>query len=153
MKKLIFFSSAVLLCLSGFAKELGDSWVVVDQGKLECKRITIGYNKARIVLANGNKKTIQISDITSYAQYGKIYNKMPIYINNMPTGQKVFMELIRTRGNLSLYRYENPSLESINLSNKVSSYFVYNGDKMLLTADERSLPNIAEVFNVSFTYE
>ena len=138
--------------LSAAAKDTNVSWVETHDGKMECRKVNMGISKARIVLNNGEKKTIQIDDINSYAMYGRVFTKLPLYRDNKPTDQMIFMELVRTRGNLNLYRVENFNSESIELNDKVSSYFVYDGNRMLLALDEKSLPNISKIFGIRYSY-
>ncbi len=148
MKKLIVLTSVVLFCLSGIARDLGTSWVVTSEGKMDCKKINLGYNKARVVLENGEKKAIPISLISSYSLNGKEFTKLPLYKNRKPTGQMAFMELISNCYGFNLYKYE---YSNTNLNGKVSSYFLYNGDKLHLALDEKSLSNICDHFKIPYT--
>ena len=149
MKKLIVLISVILFCLSGIAKDLGSSWVVTNEGKMDCKKIRIGYYNARVVLENGQKKIIPIVLIKSYTLNGTVFTKLPLYQNGKPTGQMVFMELIKACYDFNLYKYE---YTNTNLWGKVTCYFLYNGDKLHLALDEKSLPNICDHFGLSIQY-
>jgi hypothetical protein len=148
MKTLVVLISVFLFCLSGIAGELDDSWVVTKDGKLQCKKVNIGYNKFRIVCEDGDKTIVPISDITSYAMDNKVFTKLPLYVDRKPTGKMVFMELLKTVGDLSLYKLEIEDIGAPRSKCKIYCYFLYNGNKLHLALDEKTLPNICKHFEV-----
>ena len=87
MKKLFVLIPVILFCLSGIARDLGTSWIVTGEGKMECKKLNIGSNKAHVILENGQKKSLSLNEITSYSVNGKVFNRLPLYKNGKPTGQ------------------------------------------------------------------
>ncbi len=147
MKKLIVLFSVVLFCLSGISRDLGASWIVTGEGKIDCKKITLGYSKARVVLENGDKKAISLSAISSYSLNGKVFTRLPLYENGKPTGQSAFMELIKDCYGFSLYKYE---YSNTNLNGKISSFFLYDGNRLHLALDEKSMSNIFDHFKISY---
>ena len=150
MKKLLVLISVVLISFSGFTRDLGVSWLEVSHSRLDCKKIHLGYNNARIVLANGEKKIVPIAIINSYAVNGKVFNKLPVYKEGKQTGEMKFMELIKTVGEMNLYKFEEPDNGSTLMDAKIYNYFLFSGDKYLLTVDEKSLPNICNVFGLTY---
>jgi hypothetical protein len=159
MKKSIVLFSIILFCLSGIAKDLSASWVLTTEGKMNCKKINIGYNKARVVLENGQKKTIPVDLINSYTLNGKVFNKLPLYQVGKQTNKMVFMELIKTKSDLSLYKYEyfnygRSAYDFKDLNAKLFSYFLYdNGRKLLMELDEKSLLNVCKLFGLPVRYK
>jgi len=147
MKKLIVLFSVVLFCLTGIARDLGTSWVETSEGKMDCKKINLGYNKVHVVLENGDKKAISFNSISSYSLNGKVFTRLPLYENGKPTNQTVFMELIRDCYGFSLYKYE---YSNTNLNGKVSSFFLYDGNRLHLALDEKSMSNIFDHFKISY---
>jgi hypothetical protein len=125
MKKTLVLISVILFCLAGSAKDPFASWILTGEGKMDCKKINIGNNNARIVLVNGVKKTVPIELISSYTLNGKVFTRLPLYKNGKPTGQMVFMELIKTVGELSLYELEEPDFGTTLRNAKIFSYFPY----------------------------
>ncbi len=150
MKKLIVLFSVVLFCLSDIARDLGTSWIVTNEGKIECKKLNMRYNHAHVVFENGAKRVIPFNEITSYSLNGKVFTRLPIYENGKPTGQSAFMELIKDCYGFSLYKYEYCNT---NLNSKVSCYFLYDGNKLHLALDDKSLSNICNHFGISYTTE
>jgi len=140
----------VILCLSGMAKDRGESWVMTRDGKMDCKKVNLRFNKARIVLENGQKNLVAFSTISSFSQNGKLFTKLRLYDDGKPTRQMAFMELIKTCGNLSLYRLGFCDLGSYNPNNVTYHYFLYDRKKLHLTLDERMLRNICFQFGVNY---
>jgi len=60
----------------------------------------------------------------------------------------VFMELVKTVGDLSLYKLEIEDMGSPSSKFKIYCYFLYNGKKLHLALDETTLPNICKHFEV-----
>jgi hypothetical protein len=153
MKKLLVLISVAVFCIAGFTRDIPASWLMTGESKLDCKRINLGIKDARVVLKNGGKQTIPISSIHSYAVEGKEFTKLPVYSNGKPTGQTVFMELVKTVGDLSLYRTEMNDIVASDLPDKQYRYFLYKGDELRLALDENSLPNVCKVFGLSYTFK
>jgi len=149
MKKSLILFTAVLFCLSGIAKDLGGTWVITGEGKLDCKKVIMGYNKARIVLENGQKATVALNMISSLSMNGRVFTKLPLYENGKPTNQMAFMELIKTWNSLSLYKFGYHDLGSSNLSEVTYRYFLYTGRSYFLALDDRTLANTCLHFGLN----
>ena len=152
MKKLFVLLSVFLFCISGIARDLGTSWVVTDEGRIDCKKVTLGYNHARIMLGNGQKSSIELSRVSSFSADGKVYTKLPLFKDGKPTNKMMFMEHIKTCGELSLYKLSVRDFDSPNPKEKIEQYFLYNGSKLHLALDEKTLPNICKHFGVAYSY-
>jgi hypothetical protein len=142
MKKLLFLLPALLLSSLGYAQDLGVSWLEDGQGKLDCKKIHVGYKNARIVLPNGDKKTFPVTLIHSYSRKGRVYARLPFYSNGEPTGLMVFMEQVKSFGELGLYRFEGIDSGQSKHTGKKVHYFLYKGNKLNLAFDEKILPDM-----------
>ena len=152
MKKLLVLISVALICLSGITRDIPVSWLMTGESKLDCKKINLGINNAKVVLKNGERKTIPINSISSYSLDGKVFAKLPVYKNGKPTGQLAFMELVKTVGDLSLYRTELYDIVASDLNEKLYQYFLYKGDELRLALNEKSLPNVCKVFGLTYTF-
>jgi hypothetical protein len=150
MKKIIVLFSLGLFCLSTIARDLGSTWIVTNEGKMDCKRINLGYKKARVVLENGQKTAISYNAISSYSQNGKIFNKLHLYIDGKPANKMTYMELIKTHGDLSLYKLGFLDLGSSNLRDITYRYFLYNGGKLHLALNEKTLQNVCLHFGLNY---
>jgi hypothetical protein len=153
MKKLLILISVIMFSFYDYARVMDVSWFETGNSKLNCKRIHIGDKNARVLFANGEKKTIPINLINAYSQNGKVFTKLPVCRDGKTKCRMQFMELIKKVGELSLYKLEEPDLGLTMPNAKLYSYFLYNGDKMHLALDEKSLPNICRVFRISYHYQ
>ena len=158
MKKLLVLFSVVLLCLSGNAKDTGTSSVTAREGKMNCIKIYVGFNKARVVLENGQKRSILLDQIDSYTLNGKEFTKLPLFENGKQTNKMVFMVLIKTQSDSSLYKYEYCNYERsaygfTDLNAKHYSYFLYKENRLCIELDEKSLLNVCKSFGLPVRYE
>ncbi len=158
MKKLLVLFSVVLLCLSGVAKDPGASCVTTREGKMNCKKIYVGFNKVRVMLENGQKRSIPVGLINSYTLNGKEFTKLPLFENGKQTNKMVFMELIKTQSDSSLYKYAyynygRSAYDFTDLNAKRYSYFLYKDNRLFMELDEKSLLNVCKSFGLSVRYE
>jgi hypothetical protein len=148
MKKLAILVSGTLFCLAGMAAESSDSWVKAGKETISCDKVKVGVSKARITLDNGEKKTLSTDQIDAYASNGVVFDRKMVYKNGKPTGHSQFMELMKVRDGLSLYK----TMAFIDdLGEAVDQYIVYKGDNLYLALDKRTIPNVFSFFNVKWT--
>lgn len=144
MRKLLLLFLAAGISLSGMTTEPTGAWYLTSSGKIQCHRITFGIDKARIELQNGEKFALPIDEINSYSIEGKVYNKVPMYKDGKPTNRMVFMELVKSHGDCSLYRYEKSIYEKEDrmiVLTTCCKYYVYRGDQFQLVIDRNSDPD------------
>jgi hypothetical protein len=135
MKKIFTLILAICYCLLGFADDPAGSWVISNEGKVEAKKINFRETKTTLLLENGKKLTISNDQIKSYSVNGKLFKKLPLYLDGKPSGKMVFMELVKNQDNMALYRY-NYSSYSPNL--KIASYLLFKDDQMIFQYDEKT---------------
>jgi len=150
MKRIGVILLGSLLCLSGIAKDLGGSWVITDQGRMDCKKVNLGLSKARIIQENGQKNEVSFSAINSFSLNGRLFTKLRVYIDNKPTRQMAFMELVRTCGDLDLYKLGCYELGSDGPGGISYRYFLYSGNNFYLALNEKTLPNICLNFGLNY---
>jgi len=149
MKKGIVLFAVMLFCLSGFAKGISESWVVTSNGKMDVKKINLGYNKARVVLENGEKTTINFNSINSFCMYGRTYVKLRLFENNRPTDKMAFMEQVATWNDLTLYKLPVRDLETVDSQEVSYRFYLYKGMNYHLLLDDRTLENTAMHFGLT----
>jgi hypothetical protein len=135
MKKIFTLILAMGYCFLGFADNPAGSWVISNDVKLDAKKINFRETKTTIVLENGKKKIIPNDQITSYSANGKVFKKLPLYLDGKPSGKVVFMELVKNQNDMTLYRYNS---SSYNPYLKMVSYLLYKGDQLVFQYDEKS---------------
>jgi hypothetical protein len=153
MKKLLVLFLLAGYCITAGADEPTVSLVTGDAGKIDAKKVDVGATKVKVVLMNGEKKSIPIDQLKSYSTNGKEFRKLPMYKNGKPTGQTVFMELVKTRGDYSLYKYEYWDNDLIKDDKKVRTAFLFNNDEFQMQVDEKTLLNVCNFFGLTGVIE
>jgi hypothetical protein len=148
MKKLAILISGTLFCLAGMAAESSDSWVKAGKEIISCDKVKVGIAKARITLDNGEKKTLSTDQIDSYASDGMVFDRKMVYKNGKPTGRTQFMELLKVRDGLSLYK---TSTFNEDMGGAIDQFIVYKGGDLYLALDKRSMADVFNFFNVKWT--
>jgi hypothetical protein len=139
-----------VLSIAGFAREPATRFIVTKDGKFDCRQISFGMQNARIVLTNGKKSTIPIENIYSYTLDGKQYDKLELNKKGKNAPGEVFMELMKTRDDLSLYRLSHIDYDSDPAFQKVDNYYVYKNGKLYLELSNKSLPSVLQYFEVKY---
>jgi hypothetical protein len=147
MKKALFLLLTLGFCFAGIANPPVDSWVISKEGKMNCKQIHVGTFKARILLQDGNKIVIPTAQINSYSLDGKVFNKLNLTIDGKPTNRMVFMELVKTRGGSSLYKYYRFDVDQPHYC-----YYIYKGNQFCYaldgSMDSKKLKNLFRYFGL-----
>lgn len=143
MKKLIFLAVASVLATAGMAAMPGSTGEHID-----CMKIHIGISKARITLPNGEKRIMPVDQLESYQMDGAVFEKKELFVNGKPTGKTAFMQLLKTRDGLSLYKNEVIDPELASADKKRIEYYVYQGDKVYLDVTKEVLPNAVNFFGL-----
>lgn len=158
MKKLFVISILVLATIASFSSDIPETWINTGT-RLDCREINLGYKTAKAVLTNGEKISIPVSSIKSYSVNGRQFVKMPLFKNNKNSGESKFMELLKTRDELGLYRLEISQVTADWTNKTVVSapdgklyfYYLYKDDKLYMELDNRSLPNVLAAYGFAYT--
>ena len=62
------------------------SWVISNEGKIDVKKISFRDTKTTLLLENGKKLSIPNDQIKSYSLNGKVFKKLPLYLDGKTTG-------------------------------------------------------------------
>jgi hypothetical protein len=126
MKKALFLLLTLGFCFAGIANPPVDSWIISKEGKMNCK---------------------QTAQINSYSLDGKLFNKLNLYIDGKVTNRMVFMELVKTRGGSSLYKYYRFDVDQPHYC-----YYIYNGNQFCYaldgSMDSKKLKNLFRYFGL-----
>jgi hypothetical protein len=135
MKKIFTLILAMCYCFMGFADDPAGSWVISNEGKIQVKKISFRETKTALLLENGKKLVIPNDQIESYSLNGKVFKKLPLYLDGKITDKLVFMEMVKNQDDMTLYKY-NTSSYSPNL--KIVSFLLFKGDQLVFQYDEKS---------------
>ena len=156
MKKSFIVLFALLMSVTVFTREPEEEFLITKEGTIKCQKISLWVNKARIVLANGEKSFVPIEQISSFIEGGKQFDKLTLFNNGKTTNREVFMELLKSRDGLVLYKYVNYDYTDFDSNSGKSfstfnTYYVYRADKLYLELTENSLPSVFQFFDVKYT--
>jgi len=158
MKKLILILSVLLTSLSIFATDLSGNFYMVSTGeKLYCKKIQVGAQYIKATLENGEKIVVPTSEVKMYRLNGKIFEKLPVFVDNKTTNKQLFMEFVTTRAGLKLYKYSNYE-EGVDAATgaylgvtKVDHYVVFRGDQFHVALTERNYQTMFDFFRIKYS--
>lgn len=147
MKKSLLLILTIVYCMVSNAIMPADSWIVSKDGLMNCKQVSVKNSKARILLHDGNNITIPLAQVESYSQDNKVFKKLNLYRNGIPTNRKEFMQLLKSRDGYCLYKYYRFDAES-----PYDCYYIYKGDQLVYALDEsmgpRRIKNLFQYFGM-----
>lgn len=122
-------------------------FVITKTDTIICEDVTFELKDAHVKLINGNEMKIDQNDVQSFSIHGKTYDRLPVYVDNKPTGESSFLELVSQRDDLKLYKV------ALNEANKKGSgsfmYVVYKNGNFYLNVDKKNASIILEHFHVT----
>ena len=132
MKNLLLVLSILLITTSVLANSDGD-YIKTSEGTYFFKKVKTNWSSNFIgIKATGERVKFKKSEVLAYNKDGELYEKMPVYSNNVPTGDIVFMKAVCYRNQLKLYEYEYVSGSTKKESRR---YYVFKGDKFVVEMD------------------
>ncbi len=156
MKKFFLLTLIFLAALCISARGLYDNDVVVTGKTIYyCTKVTFSMMHARCILHDGSVVKLNMHDINAFQKNSCTYEKVPIYRNNKPTSQVYFMQLISTRDDMKLYRYdrsdlyfEHPSKEKPSVCSG-NVYYVFKNGKYVMELCENNFITVMNFFGIN----
>ena len=134
-KSFIFLLTAGLFLTLAANGQKKDPWIKTDDGQINCVKINIQKETAKVVLENGEKTTIPTSTISSFFKDDKLYYKMPLY-----NGDMVFMQFLGIRDDMRLFRHSDSG---------TARYFVYKGNDLYQEILDANRKEFETFFNIN----
>jgi len=153
MKKLFVLASAMLMCYAGMASIPTNVSPNAKGEGIICKKISIGTKNARMVLLNDEKLVMPLDQLESYQLGNTLFEKKELFSDGKPTGRFAYMQLVKTKDGMSLYKKVVTNPEIVNPGEIRYEYFIYKGDKLYLAANGKALPNVLNFFGLKWSYE
>ncbi len=107
MKTILIFAALTLMGLVAFSQNGQFSYVITQTDTVYSSDVKTGYCNARVKLSDGKTIKIDNHEITKVYAQGKLSEKMPVYINNRPTGETALMKLVDFQNGVKIYKYEH----------------------------------------------
>lgn len=131
-----------------------DDYVKTTNDVLYYSKLTFGPNKARLVLDNGKRITLMNNELIAYKKNGKVYEKLPLYLNNKNTNRQVFMEVLKYTNGMKLYRYHTyqddvKSPYAIGATKPVDKFYVFKNGNYHLQIDEANYKTVFAFFGIT----
>jgi len=144
MKKVAILLTMVLLSTTFLSASDGD-YVKTKNGTYFVKHLKYGLKCCLAgKVSTGEKMKFNKCDITAFRKDGELFEKMPVYKNNIATGKEDFMKVISFRNGLKLYEYEYVSKTTDALARR---YYVFDADKLVVEMDEANKPSLTAFFS------
>jgi hypothetical protein len=140
MKQLLAILSVVLISASLTAQSGGD-YVKTNDETFFFKKIKVNKDESISgIKSNGERSTFDKDEVTAYVVKGDYYQKMPVFENNVFTGEKDFMKLIETKKGMVLLEYKT--------QNKITKYFVFKDQQLVVEMDEKNKQSLTAYFDL-----
>jgi len=144
MKKLALILSMVLLSTT-FILAHGGDYVKTKNGVYFFKNLHYGFKCCLVGTAiTGEKMKFKKDEIAAFCIDKVIYEKMPVYKNNILTGEEDFMKAISYRNGLKLYEYKYISKKS---NTEARRYYVFKGNQYVVEIDGGNKQNVTAFFS------
>ncbi len=147
-----------LAILNISAGSLNDNDVVVTGKTIYyCTKVTFSMMHAKCNLSDGSVIKLNMHDINAFQKDGCTYEKVPIYKNNKPSSQVYFMQLISTRDEMKLYKYDRSDLYFEHPSKEKPSpcsgsvYYVFKNGKYVMELCEINFVTVMSFFGINLT--
>ena len=134
----------VLISASLLAQSGGGDYIKTNEGTFFFKKIKTGSSGNFIGLKkNGEKVKFDKEDVDAYVQKGNYFQKMPVYIDNVLTGEEDFMKLVETKKGMVLLEYKHVSKAT---GKKATKFYVFKSDKLVVEMDENNKETLSAYF-------
>jgi hypothetical protein len=153
MKTLLISFLLIFAVTAMFAVPTPDEYVKTKNDVLYYSKLKVGPTKARIILDNGEKVTLLNNEMIAYKKDGKVFEKVPLYYKDKPTGREVFMEILKYSNGMKLYRYSCFEQEvnlpfSVGSTQQVDKFFVFKNGNYHLQVDEANYQTVFGFFGI-----
>ena len=133
----------LVLALAGISlnakKNPSFKYFITKEDTVICKKLNYGLVNTTYKLHNGERNKISNREVLKFSINGRIYEKMPVFEGNQPTGEVKLMELIMYSRGLGVYKYVFSNSELESLQTKI---FVYKADKFMLCVNDNNRESI-----------
>ena len=132
MKNLLLVLFTVLISTSLMANKDGD-FIKTSEGTFFFKKVKINLSSNFVgIKSTGERVKFKSSDVLAYNKDGELYEKMPVYKNNVQIDEAAFMKVVCYRNHLKLYEYE---YVSENTGKDSRRYYVFKNGKFVVEMD------------------
>jgi len=149
MKKLALIIVVLTISLSVFAGNSGKlvDYVLTSDGVVYYKNISYGFSDENYLVCktdNGDKITYSFDEVVRYRKSGDTYDKLPVVENQKVTDKLVFMEYLKYRNGLQVYKYETVDCNG----DDVVELYVFSSDKFVVDFTTQNQETLVDFFGL-----
>lgn len=148
MKRLVLIIAVLSISLSLYAntEKLVD-YVVTSTGVVYYKNISYGFSDENYLVCKtdtGEKITYSFDEIVRFRKSGITYDKLPLIENQSITDKMVFMEYLKYKNGLQVYKYS-----TINAAGEeYSELYVFSNDRFVVDFTSQNYETLTDFFNL-----
>ncbi len=142
MKKLSILFIIVIVCASSVVKAESPDYVVSNEDVSFYEKVRYGLTSGLVGVSESGKVRYKSDDVVAYRKGGKLFERMPVIVDNNETGRYRFMEVVAYRNGLKLYKHE--FISGAGLSD--IEFLVYQDGKYIVRADKRNRETLNKFF-------
>jgi hypothetical protein len=139
MKKLSLLFIAGLISLTAMAEESIPDYVITADGIKYYETVRFGLFDL-VGRHDQARDKYKMDEVLAYRKNGRIYERVPVVVQNRKTDRYTFMELVAYRNGLKVYKHR-----SGNPDNNYE-YYVYRNDEFVVQFDQRNAPSLKAFF-------
>lgn len=154
MKKLFALLVMVMFTLALKAGEETINYVTTGGKTYFCHHSKAGLFYTKVVLDDGKMLKIPFSKVDAYFCKGRLFERLPVVCEGVPSGCTALMEYVTSRNGLRLYKYckygecgdlRNNTYQKAHLQ---VLYFVFKDGKFYLKVDKKNAPTVLPFFGI-----
>ncbi len=124
MKNLSILLIIGILGLSSLVNAQTTDYIITGDGVKYYSKVRAGLSSTITGINESGKERFSADQVVAYSRDGRIYERVPVVVDNKETGRYAFMELITYRNGLKVYKHTIFH----DISNPVEEYLVYRND-------------------------
>jgi hypothetical protein len=112
------------------------------------QKLRFGLTTVRVLSDNGSIVKVPIKEVDSYKQGNRYFELRPTVNSNFETEGNAMMELLKTKGDLKLYRCLKKDVGA-----PVYDYYVFKKERFHLLLDKDNAATVLSFFGIEVKFE
>jgi hypothetical protein len=143
MKKLSLLFIFGIFTLSSVVKANIPDYIITRDDVKFYSKVTAGEDSRLIGMTESGGDQYDMNEVVSYRKEGRVYEKMPVILNDQETGNHAFMELIAYKNGLKLYRH---NITDVGNDHRGEEYLVFRDGGYVVRFNEKNSKTLNKYF-------
>ncbi len=139
MKKFNLLLAIAFLSLTTVVRAGVQDYIITEDNVKYYEKVRYGLTTSLIGIDDTGRVKYNAKDVKAFRKDGRIYERMPVFLNNQETGRYAFMELLSYRNDLKVFRYNCPS-------HMQDKFFVYRDGNYMVEFDKTNSSTLNDFF-------